>query len=253
MGAPHGIAAARRALLLEAAAGVGQGLLAPFSGLARHRPLRRAELRTVVFVHGLWGTRAGFFPLQAWLAAAGVRRQLAHGYPTFGSRRRTGSLEAMAVALRRRIDAEVRGGRIDVVAHSMGGLVARVWIQLLGGHRRVDRLITLATPHHGTELAAFLPGALGRQLRPDAEILERLSGAPWPGSLALTSIVAGRDTIVRPPRSAAAPIGRVVELHDLGHGAVLFSPRVFNAVHDALLAPGMPRDLSSRATQTVDL
>jgi len=49
-----------------------------------------------------------------------------------------------------------------IVAHSMGGLVARAWLRSRAAHKRSDgtdeaaRLITLGTPHRGTWLAGFL-------------------------------------------------------------------------------------------------
>lgn len=234
-------AAARRTriqLAKELAASLGHSVLAPLS-LRRGRSVspRRADLRTVLFVHGLAGTGAGFWPMRLWLRAYGMRRQLAYDYPTVGVRRRTGTVEAMAIALQREVDARVRGGRIDVVAHSMGGLVARAWLQLLGGHRRVDRFVTLATPHGGTEAAAWLPTAVGVQLRPGSALLRRLDDTPIPGRVQTTSILAGGDTVVRPVASAGAPWGTHVEIADVGHTSMLMSPRVFAVVHDALCRP----------------
>jgi len=44
--------------------------------------------------------------------------------------------------------------KVDLVAHSMGGLVARSYIEMGGYERKnVDQLITLGTPHHGSPLA----------------------------------------------------------------------------------------------------
>jgi pimeloyl-ACP methyl ester carboxylesterase len=44
-------------------------------------------------------------------------------------------------------------GRVIVVAHSMGGLVARYWIGPLGGWRVCRALVTLGTPHRGAPKA----------------------------------------------------------------------------------------------------
>jgi pimeloyl-ACP methyl ester carboxylesterase len=62
-----------------------------------------------------------------------------------------------------------RAGRVIVVGHSMGGLVARVWMGLLGRWPWCRALITLGTPHRGAPKAlAWLvngvPGA-GRASR----------------------------------------------------------------------------------------
>ena len=70
--------------------------------------------------------------------------------------------------------------RIHVVGHSLGGLVARYYVQRLGGDARVHTLVTLGTPHSGTVPAYFLPLRLGRQLRPGSDLMTELAG-PAPG------------------------------------------------------------------------
>lgn len=47
------------------------------------------------------------------------------------------------------------GATIDIVAHSMGGLVSRSMIEKYNGAQYVNRLITLGTPHKGSPLAAL--------------------------------------------------------------------------------------------------
>src|SRR6478735_12127221 len=57
--------------------------------------------------------------------------------------------------LRARTGAE----RVDLVAHSQGGLVSRYFIKNLGGDEQVDSLVSLAAPHYGTReanIASFL-------------------------------------------------------------------------------------------------
>jgi triacylglycerol lipase len=70
--------------------------------------------------------------------------------------------------------------RVHVVGHSLGGLVARYYVQRLGGDARVHTLVTLGTPHGGTVPAYFLPLRLGRQLRPGSDLMSELAG-PAPG------------------------------------------------------------------------
>lgn len=55
-------------------------------------------------------------------------------------------------------DAKLSGPRITLVGHSMGGLVARFLVCLLGGYKYVHTVITLGTPHQGTlQNSAILP------------------------------------------------------------------------------------------------
>lgn len=225
--------AVRGAILREGLAFAAHGLLQPFgraSAVPRRRE-RRADLRTLVFVHGLGANRAGFLPMQAWLRACGHRRQIAWRY------RSRGSIEAIALGLKALLDAEVRGGRIDLVAHSMGGLVARVYLQMLGGARRVDRLVTLGTPHFGSHAASFIPSALVRQLLPGSPFLRHLNACPAPAGVRTLSVVAGRDLLVQPVESSACPFGDVLRFDELGHLELLFRPQVLARVEAALHGP----------------
>jgi pimeloyl-ACP methyl ester carboxylesterase len=220
----HDPARVHGAIVRETLAFLAHALLYPLGLLAeRPQPERRLEQRTLVFVHGLGANCAGFLPLRWFLRLHGHTRQIALNYGA-------GSIEAMALALKRDLDASVGGGRIDLVAHSMGGLVARGYVQLLGGARRVDRLVTLGTPHHGTHAANFIPSALVRQLLPDSPFLRHLNEQPAPEGLDATSIVAGRDLLVQPVASARCPFGESVVFDDLGHVELLFRPEVFAEV-----------------------
>jgi triacylglycerol lipase len=198
---------------------------------SRHRPRRAKEQRTVVFVHGLGGNRSSFFPLQGYLRLFGYDRQLSLNHATGPS------IEAMAQELAAHLKREVRGGRIDIVAHSLGGVVARYYVQALGGDRRVDRLITLASPHHGSHPSVYIPTALLWQLKPDGEFLQHLNGLPPPPHTRLVSFAADEDHVVLPPHSALAPFGERHALSGLGHQSILLSPRVFRAVRETLEQP----------------
>ena len=84
----------------------------------------------------------------------------------------TGSIQKRAAALAegiRSIDAD----RVNIIAHSMGGLDARFAISLLGLHDRVAILVTVGTPHLGTPVADRLMGANG-ELGGIGRFLERI-------------------------------------------------------------------------------
>jgi pimeloyl-ACP methyl ester carboxylesterase len=224
--------AVRGAIVREALSLLAHGLLLPFGRVATGaRPLRSRDLRTVVFLHGLAANRSGFLPMRGYLRALGYDRQYAFNY------RSSGSLEKLAVAFKRELDDRVQGGRIDLIAHSMGGLVARAYVQQLGGERRVDRLITLGTPHRGTHAANFIPAGLVRQLLPGSRFLARLNALPPPQRVRMTSVVAGRDVLVQPIESAHCPFGETIVLDDLGHVELLFRPEVYRLVAAELARP----------------
>ena len=58
-----------------------------------------------------------------------------------------------AKLLKTRVDeikVQTKWPKVDIVAHSMGGLIAREYIGTLNGGSNIDQLITLGTPHDGS-------------------------------------------------------------------------------------------------------
>jgi len=104
---------------------------------------------TVVLVHGLFG-----FSKLLWLEYFRQARTL---YEQMGMRvivvklPWAGSVDRRARALAAQLRDEP--GPLHLVAHSMGGVDARMWIARLGGGTQVASLTTLATPHRGSPVA----------------------------------------------------------------------------------------------------
>ena len=115
--------------------------------------------------------------------------------------------------------------RIDVVGHSLGGLIARYYVQRLGGDARVRTLVTLGTPHSGTRLATLLSvHPIVRQLRPDSEVIEELAG-PAPGCRArFVAFWSDLDQLMVPVETAQIDHPdldcRNIRVHGLGHPAL---------------------------------
>jgi pimeloyl-ACP methyl ester carboxylesterase len=72
-----------------------------------------------------------------------------------------GSIETRANELKAAILRAYPRGKVNVVAHSMGGLDARYMITKLGMGHRVASLTTLSTPHHGSFYADFARKYIG--------------------------------------------------------------------------------------------
>jgi pimeloyl-ACP methyl ester carboxylesterase len=212
----------------EVAAFVAAAVLMPFGIRSSLRRTPRArDQRTVVLVHGYLANRSTLFPLAAYLRLRGVKQVLQFNYDS-----RAG-VERGALALREFLRQHVRGGRIDLVGHSLGGLVARVYVQELGGSRRVDRCVTLGTPHRGTYNSYWLWSRVGGELRPDSQLLARLAASSSnTGAVRFLSLIAGSDNLVIPRVFASHEQEVVVE--DVGHVSMLFSPSVLRLVGDYL-------------------
>jgi pimeloyl-ACP methyl ester carboxylesterase len=220
-----------RLIAQEAAAFAAAGLLMPFGiRSSRSRTPRARDQRSVVLLHGYLANRSTLFPLAAYLRLRGVKQILHFDYDS-----RAG-VERAARELREFLRRHVRGGRIDLVGHSLGGLVARVYVEALGGARRVDRCVTLGTPHRGTYNSYWLWSRVGGELRPDSPLLARLAGsAPAVRGVRFLSLIAGSDNLVIP--RVFAGHGQEVVIQDVGHVSMLFAPSVFRLVGDCLAEP----------------
>lgn len=190
----------------------------------------------VLLLPGYTDSEEDLTTLAAYLWQAGF-----HVHP-FGPRPSDGSvlLEDLAAQLQAYIDLTFGPDQpVDLVAFSMGGLVSRWYVQKLDGATRVQRLITLATPHNGT-LFAYLPvNSPGlRQMQPESAFLTELNGDL--SSLArinFTSIWTPLDLTVFPATSCLMDVGKMVRLMLPHHRALLSYRRCFAAVVEELRAP----------------
>jgi len=222
---PHPDQSPWRLALHESLAILGAALLYPF-GVRRRviAPTPRARRqRTVVLVHGYLCNPSIFLPMQAYLRYQGIRPILPYRYAS------THGVERGAIGLKRFLGEHVRGGEIDLVCHSLGGLVARTYLQELGGTRRVQRCITLGTPHQGTYNAYWLANKVGREMRPNSPLLRRLHDTrELTRDIDFLSVIGGSDQLVIP--RIAARHERELLVPNMGHVAMMFSPTVWQLI-----------------------
>ena len=91
--------------------------------------------------------------------------------------------------------------RVHVVGHSLGGLIARYYVQRQGGDRRVESLVTLGTPHQGSLWANVVPTPLIRQLRPGSPLLQELAEPAAGCRTRVTAVYSDLDQMVLPTSS----------------------------------------------------
>lgn len=99
--------------------------------------------------------------------------------------RPSASVMARAEDLKRAVDA-IDAKRVNVIAHSMGGLDARYAVARLGLSNKVASITTIGTPHRGTPLADFGTGLWG--VAPAAKKLLESMGLDVSGFFDLTTM-----------------------------------------------------------------
>jgi triacylglycerol esterase/lipase EstA (alpha/beta hydrolase family) len=131
-------------------------------------------MRPVVVVHGIWDDARSIAPLLRGLGRHGMAKLSAIALdPPWG----TASIESLAEQLARFVErarAQHAAEAVDIVGFSMGALVARTYLQLLGGHAHVRSFVSISGPHRGTLTAYALPLLGVRQMRPGSALLRAL-------------------------------------------------------------------------------
>ncbi|MFO0077280.1 MAG: esterase/lipase family protein [Cyanobacteriota bacterium] len=191
----------------------------------------------LVLVHGLWDTPRVFDRLRRQLG----RQRSSLLIPRLSLRFGITPVEASAERLGSHIEAAFGQQPIDLLGFSMGGVVARTWIQLLGGHVRTRRFISVGSPQQGTLTAQPWPR------RPLAGIADLKLGSPLLrrlnenletlAAVECCSFYSGLDLIVLPGWGAVLPVGDRHMLPVWTHPQLLRDRRAVERLAEELLRP----------------
>ncbi|SCL23823.1 lipase family alpha/beta hydrolase [Micromonospora inyonensis] len=203
----------------------------------------------VIVVGGLSGVAIAYEPLAARLRGDGHRVSI-YQLPGLG----LGDIAASARSFSgyvAQVRANTGAAKVDLVAHSEGGLVSRYYLKYLGGTGSVGRLSTLGSPHYGTyiaDIATFL--GLGdcigivacQQMAIGSAFLNDLNaGDDTPGTVRYTTIRTLQDELVRPTQNATLADGAVNALVQtwcpvriVGHLGLVLDGTTYTMVQDAL-------------------
>jgi triacylglycerol lipase len=190
--------------------------------------------RRVLLVHGINDSAKSMVWLQRLLQSHGWQVSAISLHPSNASV----PFDVMARQLDTFVAANFPPGeKFDLVAFSMGGLVARYYLQNLDGARHVRRFVTLSTPNHGT-LWAWLSGRTGvKQMRPGSPMLRQLnSGLSALAPLHYTSIYTPFDLSILPPASSRISTARNIVVWCPLHPLMVMMPAPLHAVLRALEA-----------------
>ena len=190
----------------------------------------------ILLIHGIMDNRSVFAVFGHALRRRGFGVVHAINYSVL-----TGDLRSAAHEVRGHVERlrELTGSdKVHIVGHSLGGLIARYYVQRMGGHEAVDTLVTLGTPHSGSNTAYLMPTPLARQLRPGSEILTELTERA-PGCSTRFLVVWSRlDEMILPQGNARLrhPDLDVAELglDDVGHLSLPIDPRTVHWVASTL-------------------
>jgi pimeloyl-ACP methyl ester carboxylesterase len=190
----------------------------------------------VLLVHGLVDNRSVFSVMNRGLRRRGFTHVCSWNYSPLLT-----DIARGAEDLGRHIETiceQTGHDRVHVVGHSLGGLISRYYVQKQGGDRRVESLVSLGTPHHGSVWAHVVPTPLIRQLRPASPVIQELD-EPAPGCRTpITAIYSDLDQVVVPTSSGRCDHpdlqARNVLVRGVGHMSLPRDRRVVDEVATTL-------------------
>ena len=190
----------------------------------------------VLLIHGFLGTRGSMYILERRLNDDGVC-VFSFNLGVLNTR----DIRSSAFLIQRKIESilsQARVDKIDIVGHSMGGLIGLYYVKKLGGHDKVRKLVMMGTPLGGTWSALLGVATVGLmspsswQILPRSSFLEELGRGPLPPSVRYYSIAAERDWVC-PPASTVLAGARHMAV-PLGHSSLVVSGEVYRHVIEAL-------------------
>ncbi|KUL48743.1 lipase [Streptomyces sp. NRRL S-1521] len=195
------------------------------------------EKPPVLLLHGFIDNRSVFVLLRRALAQHGGRRVESLNYSPL-----TCDIPTAAALLGRHVEeiCERTGrSRVDVVGHSLGGLIARYYVQRLGGDARIRTLVTLGTPHGGTRVAPLADAhPIVRQMRPGSTVIEELKEPAPDCRTQFVSFWSDLDQFMAPLETACVDhpdlVAQNVRVTGIGHLALPVHPAVANGIRQAL-------------------
>ena len=209
----------------------------PAPGPNPQLPAPGADRPPAVLLHGFVDNRSVFVLLRRSLARHGWRHLECLNYSPL-----TCDIRTAAELLGRHIEeicARTGRSEVDIVGHSLGGLIARYYVQCLGGDHRVRTLVTLGTPHSGTSVAPLASAhPIVRQMRPGSAVIEELR-TPAPGCRTrFVSFWSDLDQLMVPVETACIDhpdlIAQNVRVSGIGHLALPVHPAVAAGIREAL-------------------
>jgi pimeloyl-ACP methyl ester carboxylesterase len=142
-------------------------------------------------------------------------------------------LETLAMDYRRQIEAwmqELGAREVDIVGHSMGGLLGRYLAESGQLTDKIRTVVTIAAPHLGSALAVFGLSRSMRQMRRGSAFLEKLNTGTAPGAVRMVGISSTHDNLVLPWNCALSPRGDNFIIRYRGHLTLIMSREVVKLI-----------------------
>jgi len=185
----------------------------------------------ILFVHGWSSGSHAFLLIYLLLKKQGFKNMYFMTYrPIFADAGKLANLVAEKIDfVRQKTDSS----KINVISHSMGGVLTRYAIKHAGANGKVEKLISLCGPHMGSRVAAFVPmGKNTLQMSYKSRFLKELANdGMTPGDTAYVSIYSDFDNFIIPQDSSGlGKNAKNINVPFHGHIRLLYSFQVIRLI-----------------------
>lgn len=188
----------------------------------------------VLLIHGIFDTIKKFDKMSRYLKNLGWDVYSLNLVPNYGIL----GLDKLAKQVANYVDNKFPPNQpLDLIGFSMGGIVSRYYVQRLGGIERVERFITISSPHNGTLTGYALNLAAPIQMRPQSDFLADINqDIALLEQINFTSIWTPYDAMILPAISSQIPVGRDIKIDVLLHAWMVSDEKVLKVIVEELKA-----------------
>ena len=184
----------------------------------------------IILIHGYMMRGLVMYPIKKRLNKDGYKNIYLFTYsPPWKS------IDDFSFQLKDKIESvkkETGAENVDLICHSMGGLIALNYINNLDGTKNINRLIALGTPFGGSKLWSFSIGRCGKEMKPGSEFLKKLNVSP--AGIKATAIYTTFDEMVIPYEYSKLEGADNIEMNYIGHVGLLFDKRAYKIIREVL-------------------
>ncbi|GAB3665965.1 triacylglycerol lipase [Actinocorallia lasiicapitis] len=208
------------------------GVLTAAAALTAPATAARADgPNPVIFVHGFSGSTTNWDRARTVFQNAGypADRLYTYGYNSYGDNVKNAAGLAAFVA---DVKSATGAAKVDLVNHSMGGLVSLHYLKVLNGAQNVAHLASLAGANHGTWSAMNCWWfTTCRQMLPGSPFIGKLTaGDETPGPTSYATWYSSCDGVINPYRSTELAGAQNNETDCVKHVAFLGNTAVLTQV-----------------------
>ena len=190
----------------------------------------------LILLHGLWNNSKIFNPLIQKIENKGLKIHV----PEFPHDYGRVDLFSLSRLLDEYISRNLgENKKINLLGFSMGGLIARIWLQKMNGASKTSRFISVGSPHKGTFLAQVVPNYLLAgiaQMKRKSSLIEELNyDFSSLNNVECISFFCPWDLMVVPGWQATLPLGVKTSIPVAFHRELITSPMAIEILVDSIL------------------